>query len=168
MKTLCLAFALVANASGCLADTKSISHDIHMRLLEVSGYAELNKAVIERDCNNNPQLTGKPICLNARAASSSYINALGHPFIVRHVSPSLAKQGYEFWSSTSGRGITKKMISAEATGAPPKFSPDEFKRLEVFNQSPAGQAMLAFASDPSQTMALVRGINAMPFQPTGR
>lgn len=168
MKKLIFGFSLAAKVFGCFAGTESIPDDIHVRLLDVSGYAELNKAVIERDCNTKPQLAGKPICTNARSASSLYINELGRPFMVQHVSPSLAQQAYAFWSSPSGRSITKKMIAATAGGTIPNFSPDEAKRLDGFNRSPAGQAMMAFADDPSQFMALIRGINAMPIQPANR
>jgi len=139
-----------------------LSHDEAARLvLRAIDYAELQRALISRDCGRNPEAAQRlPACAKIVTIPGGEIERLFLPHFIAYVSEAETRAALQFWSSTQGTIINRKQLLEVVKGQTLPLSPDERQALEDFNSSPAGQAMMRLAQDVAVAKAVIAGIGS--------
>lgn len=136
--------------------------DVWHELLQVMRFGDVNRARLEFDCRSNPQFSSMAhlisLCKRQELISNQVIEQAALPFMKKHLSERLAKQGIAQLSSKSARTITDKLIIEIASGKQDQLTQNELILLKQQNESEVGRALSAFATDREQGLAVGRAI----------
>jgi NACalpha-BTF3-like transcription factor len=155
-RTLLLAFALLMS-SPTIAQS-DVWHD----LLSALKFADVNRARLEFDCNQNPLYRTKDmlvaLCKKRYELPNHVYEEAALPYLKKHLTESMAKQALAQVSGNTWQSLSRKLRTEIRTGKHDQLTQEDIDLLEKQNQSEVGRALSTFASDKEQGIAVARAI----------
>jgi len=155
-----LVVAVFVQTTSAVAQPSPAYDDIALAVLRAVDFADLNRIVLRRSCNSSPEKVAFSVCQKFETVPDQIHAMAALPYFRKHLSMRQAEAALAFWSSPSGRSLSKTMLRVEECDDTSLLTPEQNYELDMFNRSDPGYAMSQLASDPAQSMALLQAISA--------
>lgn len=140
------------------AEDDAIWHE----LFHAMRFSEVNRAQLERDCNENPLYSSNPrlkgLCAKRHLIPDGVIEEAALPYLKLHVTVLVAKEAIAKLTVEPATTLSRKLIAAIASGRNDQFTPEELVQLQRQNETRYGLALRAFATDREQGLAVARAM----------
>lgn len=131
-------------------------------LLQSSRYADTMRGSFRTGCKPGHALSTTPayviLCPKLDKIPSSVIEAVALPCLKQHVPENVARQGLQFWSSSVGSELSRKIVREIESGVNDQLSQEDLRSLDRANKSEYGRSLSAFATDRECSAAVARAM----------
>jgi hypothetical protein len=145
------------------AQSLAVSDESALSALHALRFADLNRIVLRRDCRAKPELANAPICQRFELVPDNVQEDAALPYFKKHVSARQASEVLAFYSTPAGRQLSQTLLAEIEQNNPGLLSDTQLESLDHFNKSPPGVALSHFATDPEQSIAVIKAIVAYSF-----
>ncbi len=139
-----------------------IDDEVVYQLLKTMSYSETAKASFKLGCQSNNPLSLTPqykkLCPKLESIPASVIETAALPYVKHYVSTHLAKQAILFWSSFSGRKLTKKILRDIESGFKQPLDDDDLKLINLVARTEYGIALNKLGADKEMGVAVAQAM----------
>ncbi len=130
--------------------------------LTAINHAAVSKATLRHRCTLAQAVDGADsfgsLCARLATIPDAVLDDTALPYLKLHLSEDLARSASLFWSSSAGQLLRQKSIKEIESGVQDQLTPDERTAQRQRDRTNDGRALMRFASDQRQTMAVMRAM----------
>lgn len=150
-------FVMCVYASSQL-EADDLDNNLHLKAMAALGYADLFRASLMGLCSS-PIYSTYPICVNLYKPKNETIEMAALPYFSKYVPANDSEDIIKFYLSEPGKNIGRKIINDIFSNTHSKFSDNELKLLDTFNNSKAGQSLHKLATDRQASVDIIARLN---------